>query len=187
VGQDSDFSADQFRIRYKTDLGNDLGNLLNRLLNMGGRYSSGAVPAFNGDGEAPEQELRALWAETAPKYLDLAAGYQFHTALEALWVFIRAMNRYVENRAPWKLGKSEDAADRARLENCLAHIAEGLRLTAVALSPIMPGIAAAIQTNIGLTPVETFAGQLEWSAKAVGAKLAEKAILFPPIEEPVAG
>jgi methionyl-tRNA synthetase len=96
------------------------------------------------------------------------------------------MNRYVENRAPWKLGKSTEAADRARLENCLAHIAEGLRVTAIALSPIMPGIAAAIQTNIGLAPVETFTGQLEWSAKAVGAKLAEKAILFPPVEEPVA-
>jgi methionyl-tRNA synthetase len=186
VGQDSDFSADQFRIRYKTDLGNDLGNLLNRLLNMGGRYSGGSVPSFNGEGEAPEQELRALWAETAPKYLDLASGYQFHTALEALWVFIRAMNRYVENRAPWKLGKSADAADRARLENCLAHIAEGLRLVAVALTPIMPGIAAAIQKNIGLAPAETFAGQLEWSSKAVGAKLAEKAILFPPVEESTA-
>ena len=203
VGQDSDFSADQFRIRYKTDLGNDLGNLLNRLLSMAGRYTGSLVPPGSAGfqptlgtpssslvaapalpGEPPETELRALWSTTAPKYLALAKDYQFHTALETLWVFIRAMNRYVETRAPWKLGKSADPADRVRLENCLAHIAEGLRLTAVALTPVMPTIAAVIQKNIGLVPADTFLGQLEWSSKAAGAKLAQKAILFHPVEEP---
>ncbi|MDR3228566.1 MAG: class I tRNA ligase family protein [Puniceicoccales bacterium] len=186
VGQDSDFSAEQFKIRYRTDLGNDLGNLLNRLLNMGGRYAAGKTPdaALGASPEPPERELRELWAATAPEYLQLAAGYQFHTALETLWNFIRAMNRYTEHRAPWKLGKSADPADRTRLEVCLAHIAEGLRLTAVALSPVMPEVAAKIQQNIGLAPADSFAGQLDWSGKCAGATLAEKAILFPPVEEP---
>lgn len=185
VGQDSDFSGEQFKIRYRSDLGNDLGNLLNRLLNMGARYSGGCVPAAPGaafcDG-APENELRALWDATAPKYLEHAAGYQFHTALELLWGFIRALNRYTEHRAPWKLGKSPDPADRVLLEGCLAHIAEGLRLTAVALTPVMPRIAAQIQENIGLPAATRFEGQLEWSSRAAGARLAEKAILFPPVD-----
>lgn len=182
VGQDSDFSEEQFKIRYRTDLGNDLGNLVNRLLNMAGRYCEGIVPAAAANEEL-EQELRALWKNTAPQYLDLANDYQFHTALETLWNFVRAMNRYIENRAPWKLGKSADSADRARLESCLAHIAEGLRLTAVALTPVMPRISAEIQKNLGLSIADAFAGQLDWSEKAVGTQLAEKAILFPPVLE----
>jgi methionyl-tRNA synthetase len=236
VGQDADFSADQFRIRYKTDLGNDLGNLLNRLLNMANRYSNGTVPppappsattppatqvsdppaaetpitapaapgntaataaataapantaAAAPGNEPPETELRALWDTTAAKYLEHAAGYQFHLALETLWVFVRAMNRYVEHRAPWKLGKSPDPADRLRLESSLAHLAEGLRLAATALTPVMPATAAKILQNIGLPAADTFTGgQLVWDfAKTTAARLAEKAIIFPPIEEPAA-
>ncbi|MDR2429408.1 MAG: methionine--tRNA ligase [Puniceicoccales bacterium] len=185
VGQDSDFSEEQFKIRYRSDLGNDLGNLLNRLLNMGARYSGGSVPvapeAFSGDG-VPERELRALWDATAPQYLEHAAGYQFHAALELLWGFIRALNRYTEHRAPWKLGKSDVPADRVLLEACLAHLAEGLRLTAVALTPVMPRVAARIQENMGLSPATSFEGQLEWSSRAAGSRLAGKAILFPPVD-----
>ncbi|MDR2513129.1 MAG: methionine--tRNA ligase [Puniceicoccales bacterium] len=185
VGQDSDFSEEQFKTRYRTDLGNDLGNLLNRLLNMGLRQTQSTVPATpeaNSLEEQPERELRKLWASTATRYLELATTYQFHTALEALWGFIREMNRYMEHRAPWKLGKSTAPADRTRLEACLAHIAEGLRLTAVALTPVMPGISAKIQTHIGLTPATRFAEQLEWSSQTAGARLSTQAILFPPIE-----
>ena len=185
VGQDSDFSEEQFRTRYRTDLGNDLGNLLNRLLNMGLRQTGSVVPAgpdtFFLD-EQPERELRELWAATAPRYLELAAGYQFHSALETLWSFIRAMNRYMEHRAPWKLGKSADPTDRKRLEACLAHIAEGLRLTAIALTPVMPGISSEIQKHIGLKAATHFDGQLAWSTQTAGARLSPKAILFPPIE-----
>jgi methionyl-tRNA synthetase len=186
VGQDSEFSEAQFKTRYRTDLANDLGNLLNRLLNMGARHAGGVVPAVEAHGgeEEPETELRALWEKTSAKFIELSEGYQFHTALETLWVFVRAMNRYTEHRAPWKLGKSADPADRRRLENCLAHLAEGLRLTAVLLSPVMPGTAARIQENIGVAPAASFSGQLGWSPeKTAGARLAEKAILFPPVAE----
>jgi len=199
VGQDSDFSADQFRLRYRSDLGNDLGNLLNRLLNMGGRYCAGKVPAaLGGERGDVQNPLPALWLEIQPRYLELAGGYKFHEALDTLWKFIRAMNAFVEQRAPWKLGKSEDPKDRALLDDTLAHLAEGLRLVAVALTPVMPTIAAAIQRNIGVEPATSFfaaaataAGNakslLDWDfSRTAGATLAAKAILFPPIEEPPA-
>ena len=180
VGQDSEFTQAQFETRYRTDLGNDLGNLLNRLLNMTGRYADGIVPEAVLD-EAPEQAVRELWATTVTKYIALSADYQLKESLEDLWIFIRSLNAYIEARAPWKLGKSEDPADKARLQSCLAHIAEGLRLTATALTPVMPTISQKLLADLGMPAATTFENTLVWSNALKGKKLAEKDILFPPI------
>ena len=63
VGQDSNYSLDQFIKRYNSDLGNDLGNLVSRLLNMGDRYSDRLVPPVTVQDE-PEKELLTLWETT---------------------------------------------------------------------------------------------------------------------------
>lgn len=183
LGQDSEFTLELFRQRYRTDLGNDLGNLLNRLLNMAGRYAGGRLPAAAAD-EAPERDLRALWSSTAAKYLALSGDLQLKESLEELWVFIRALNAYVEHRAPWKLGKSADPADRARLDSCLAHVGEGLRLTATCLAPVMPSVSARLLADLGLPPAERLDRGLDWSSAGAGLALADKDILFPPLDPP---
>ena len=94
------------------------------------------------------------------------------------------MNAYIEARAPWKLAKSADAADRARLDSCLAHVAEGLRLVGTILTPVMPATCDKLLTNIGRPVATCFEGQLTWSAVCTGSQVAEKCILFPPIETP---
>jgi len=185
LGQDSEFTLELFRQRYRTDLGNDLGNLLNRLLNMAGRYAGGKLPAAAAD-EAPERELRALWTSTGAKYLALSADHQLKESLEELWVFIRALNAYVDTRAPWKLGKSADPADRARLDSCLAHVGEGLRLVATCLTPVMPTVSARLLADLGLPPASRLDEGLAWSAVGAGKLLAEKDILFPPMDPPAA-
>ena len=88
------------------------------------------MPAAGADGD-PERELRGLWAATGREYVALFGQFQFHAGLERLFAFIRAINGYVEKRAPWKLGKSSEAADKALLLASLAVMAEALRLAAV--------------------------------------------------------
>ncbi len=183
VGQDADFSTTTFENRYKADLGNNLGNLVNRLLNMVGRSYAGMIPAAAADEEL-EQNLRKLWIDTEKKFSTDFLEYQLSHALEALWVFISAMNAYIEARAPWKLAKSAEPADRARLDSCLAHVAEGLRLVATLLTPVMPATCAKLLINIGRPVATLFEGQLTWSDVCTGSKVAEKCILFPPIEPP---
>ena len=119
VGQDGDFSRELFLTRYNKELANDLGNLVNRVLNMTNRFAGGAVPAAGADGDA-EAELRALWESTGKEYVALFGQFQFHTGLERLFAFVRSINAYVERRAPWKLGKSSEPADRALLGTSLA-------------------------------------------------------------------
>jgi len=182
VGQDSDFAADLLLSRYKDDLGNDFGNLLNRLLSLGGKQPGKQIPEVTID-EEPEQEVRALWADTHAKVLDYYNGLQFHRGLDALWTFIRKGNAYLEVRQPWKLAKSEDATDQERARTSLAYTAEILRLSSTLLTPVMPEIAGRVFAAMGAEAVTAYAGNLDWDTdRLAGNVLGERMILFPRIE-----
>jgi len=180
VGQDSEFSRELFLSRYTSDLANDLGNLVNRTLNMTNRFAAGQIPPA-GVAEEPETELQALWAATSADFMPLCEGFQFHTALDRLFTFIRAINAYIERRAPWKLGKSAAVEDQARLRTSLATMAEALRLAANALRPVMPGTAARIEEVLGRTAGagESWSGQFVWGGSLAGARVAASLVLFP--------
>jgi methionyl-tRNA synthetase len=178
VGQDGDFSRELFLTRYNSDLANDLGNLVNRVLNMTTRFAGGIVPSAGPDGE-PEAELKRLWESTGKDYLALFEPFQFHTGLERLFAFVRSINGYVEKRAPWKLGKSAEPADKALLETALATMAEALRLASVALRPVMPGATEKINAVLGYRPEGTWQEELAWGARLSEAKVAPALVLFP--------
>ena len=178
VGQDSNFSLEQFLVRYGDDLANDLGNLVSRFLNMATRYCGGVVPAVT-ISEEPEETLIQLWQEKRVEILDLYERFQFHTALERSLSFIKAINRYVEVRAPWKLAKSEGEEEGRRLDTSLGTVAEGLRLASAVLTPVMPGISKKIQELLGEAEVEVWGDNLDWGQCLKGNPLGEKVILFP--------
>jgi methionyl-tRNA synthetase len=178
VGQDGDFSRELFLIRYNSDLANDLGNLVNRVLNMANRFAGGMVPEADADGE-PETELRRLWAATAGEYEALFEQFQFHTALERLFTFVKSINAYVEKRAPWKLGKSADPADAAVLRTSLATMAEALRLASVALRPVMPGATQKIDAVLGYAQSGTWTEEMAWGGRLTGTRVAASLVLFP--------
>ena len=178
VGQDSDFSREQFIVRYNGDLANDLGNLVNRTLNMTHRFAAGIVPAAE-LAEEPESDLRALWENTRTEYLALCEDYQFRTALERLFVFVKSINAYIERRAPWKLAKSADPKDKERLCSALAFMAESLRLSACALRPVMPETADKIIGVVGGRKGQTWIEELAWGSSLRGSTVSQTLVLFP--------
>lgn len=179
VGQDSEFTEDGFVQRYTGDLGNDLGNLVSRGLNMLHSYAGGVVPATTVD-EAPEQDLRAAWERVRTDLRPLYDGFQFHLALDRVWTFIRAANRYLEVRQPWKTAKLPGEAAQAQVATALASTAEALRLASLAFAPVMPGLAAKIHGLIGAGPVPLWSDEtLAWSGRLAGAAAGPKTILFP--------
>jgi len=189
VGQDSDFSTELFLIRYNSDLANDLGNLVNRALNMTNRFAAGAIPAAE-VAEEPEREVHALWEKTRDEALQLCEGLQFHSALDRTFTFIKAINAYIEKRAPWKLGKSADATDQARLRTSLATIAEALRLGSTLLQAVMPSTTEKIQAALGYTPGAVWRDELVWGGRLTGCKVQASLVLFPrpqPAAKPEAG
>jgi methionyl-tRNA synthetase len=178
VGQDSDFSLEQFLTRYTSELANNLGNLVNRTLNMTNRFAGGVIPAAEAD-EEPERNLRATWDSTRDDVIALSEGFQFHVALERTFAFITATNAYIEQRAPWKLGKSTEPRDQALLRTSLATMAEALRLGSTLLAAVMPSTVEKINGVLGYTPGAAWRDELNWSSRLTGSKVAATAILFP--------
>ncbi len=185
VGQDSDFTREQFLVRYNSELANNLGNLVNRALNMTTRFAGGAVPAPDGLQDL-DRELRALWEKTRDEFIPLCEGFQFHTALERAMLFLTETNAYIEKRAPWKLGKSAEAADQALLRTTLATMAEALRLAVTLIQHVTPASTQRILAVLGTTPAPVWRDELVWSEKLTGAKVAEALVLFPRPAPPAA-
>lgn len=182
VGQDSDFATDLFLSRYNNDLGNDLGNLVSRALNMVGRYRASIVPPASVE-EEPEKALKALWVDTAAEVVKLYEGFQFHTGLDRTFTFIKGINRYLEQRAPWKLAKSEDAQDQAILDTSLHFCVEGIRLAATLLLAVTPDISSRIFALLSAEePTLWNEESLAWTASLQDKTLGAKEILFPRIE-----
>ena len=178
VGQDSEFSRELFLSRYNSDLANDLGNLVNRVLNMTARYAGSTVPAAGAPAE-PERELQALWERTRDESLQLCEGFQFHAALDRTLAFIKAINRYAELRAPWKLAKSAAPADQELLRTSLATMAEALRLGVTLLAPVMPGTVEKVRAALGADPAGPWNSELRWGGALTGHRLQPALVLFP--------
>ncbi len=178
VGQDGDFSIELFQARYG-ELAKNLGNLLSRVLHLVQQSFADGLPPMTVR-EAPEEDIHRLWEKTREDCLRLYESYQFHTALEKTLAFVTGLNRYVELRAPWKLAKSTGDADQALLATSLATLAEGIRLAACFLAPVMPITVGKIRALLAQPELTVWAGELEWSDRLTGCRLGEKTILFPP-------
>ena len=178
VGRDAEFSLERFESRYRADLGNDLGNLLSRLLHMLERYCGGLVPEPPVRGK-PEENLSLLWEETKDRVMNDFSGYRFNQALDHLFGFFRSINKYADERSPWKLAKSDKAEDQQYLQTSLATMVEALRLGNVFLAPIMPEVHYAINERLGLPSCLAWKQELVWGDRLVGKKLGQKTILFP--------
>ena len=105
-----------------------------------------------------------------------------HKALIAIWEFINVTNKYIVEREPWVLAK--DPANRERLETILYNLLEALRVTAVLITPFMPGSAAKILAQLGIADAagQTFETLRIWGGLAAGNTLQRGETLFPRVE-----
>ncbi len=179
-GQDGSASIDGIRERYERELGNDLGNLLSRTTAMIAKYLGGAI----GPKEGVTGTNTTLANEVAVMRDGVLADldrFDITSAVDKIWLVVRALNRYVTESAPWEMAKDETKA--AALEGVLYDLADGLRLVAVALAAYLPETAPKILTALGQSDDLSFDrvayGQLVAATGIEGA-----APLFPRLESP---
>jgi methionyl-tRNA synthetase len=177
-GQDGNISVDGLHERYERELGNDLGNLLSRTTAMVARYRDGTLPVVAGT-----QELAAEVDGLAEKVAARLDAYDLTGGLDEIWEVVRALNRHVEQNAPWELAK--DDARAADLDRVLFDLADGLRALAIALSSYLPETAPQILEALGQDE------SLDWSGARAGQTRAAQGIepaqpLFPRVDAPAA-
>ena len=185
-GQDGTFSWESMEARYETDLANELGNLVNRVLNMVTRYADAAVPDPDaGPGSEPGEEEARLASDrtTAVEGLHAFDHLAFKKGIEALWVLVRGVNRYVEATEPWQLSKRGDSS---RLARVLYECVDALRVIAALVSPVMPDTAERLWAKLGLSEALTdqrLPGAAEPGRTPAGAPVERGEVLFPKLEE----
>lgn len=181
LGQDASFSEDAFVRRYNSDLANDLGNLANRIAAMVRRYCGGRLP---GPAPAAEEDdaARPVWAaiRTAVESAEAALStFLLDRAVADAIAAVKAINRYLEVRAPWTQAK---AADPMPLHATLRAAAEALRVAASLLHPVMPERMGALRRALGCANETPTPEELRsQAALSDGAEMAEMPPLFPRI------
>lgn len=185
--QDSDFSIAALEQAYTSDLANGIGNLLSRSLTMIEKQCAGEIipVPLEGDGpfHAAARAVRAKLEETFTLFENHMAGYEFDRAFAKVWEGVAALDKFINDGAPWSLAK--DPARRDDLLLILYVCAEGLRMLAALIAPAMPKTAAEIWRRIGLHRAiddVPWATQRQWGQLTAGLKIDKGTPLFPRLE-----
>ena len=177
-GQDGTFSYDALIGRYNSDLANGLGNLASRTLTMIHQYRGDEIP------EGSDPEIARLANETVAAVQKHFDAFEFSKGLEAVWALISAVDKYIVQKAPWKLARQIDQLSQTDLSATLYTAAESLRIAAALLSPVLPQSAPKIWAQLGMPEsIESVRFEtLEWGTLEPGQKIGEIAPVFPRID-----
>jgi methionyl-tRNA synthetase len=145
---------------------------------MTATYEKGVVPKVELNEEF-EQKIKTNFEAAKEKALEHFNAFQFNQGLEQIFIFIRSINKYADERTPWKLAKSDLSEDRQKLKTCLGVMVESLRLAIQMIAPVMPGVHEKVNQLFGLPACENWKTALEWDFRLEGKTLGEKIILFP--------
>lgn len=170
---DSNFSLSSVARAYNSDLANDLGNALNRSLSMAHKFCDGVIPDAAIEPEMVESVMAAKEAfETEME------THRVHKAVEAPIEIARALNKYIDSRAPWALAKSGSPELRSVLRTMLYAI----RSAAVLIRPVCPAAASAMEAQLRVSALTNWDEIGAVATVPAGTSLGQAVPVFPRID-----
>ncbi len=172
LGYDSNFTLESFIQRYNSDLANDFGNLLSRITTLIKKNYDGKIPE---PGKLKKEDI--LFKKNG-EYLckqvsNLIQDMCLNEAIEKIMQYIRTVNKYMEDNAPWKMVKK----DKINAGRVLYTAGESLRIGAILLSPVMPNRTAKLLDAIG-----SINSNQKWGGLKPGGSIKNHEPLFPRIK-----
>lgn len=146
-GGDGDYSEEALVARINGELVSDLGNLVYRVLTLAERFE-GEIKG-NRETTVSRASSKARGKPELEAALNLAKikkhmeKYELHLALDGIMNFVRACNKYINDRKVWTLKGVE-------MGNALYNLLESLRIIAILTHPFMPSTAEKINEQLGV-------------------------------------
>ncbi|MEY2857408.1 MAG: methionyl-tRNA synthetase, partial [Cyanobacteriota bacterium] len=104
---------------------------------------------------------------------------------------VRAVNKYIDDSAPWTLFKQEQ---HTKVEQILYAVLESIRLSAYLLSPVIPTTSGKIYQQLGfdwdfnqnleMNPVADFPTHSKWGELNISKALGQASPVFLKLELP---
>lgn len=168
--KDADFSWREYVHSHNGELLGAYGNFVNRSLSFINKYWDGVVPEGVDDPEL-KGRLIDLYANVGA-LIEKAA---FKDAINEVFDFVRAANKYFDEKQPWITRETDVGSCQNTLYNCVQIIAN----LAVLLGPFLPFSSEKICGWLGLE------NKWEYQSVAAGYQLPEIEILFQRIDKKV--
>ena len=180
LGADSSFSNEIMINRINSDLANGLGNLVSRTVAMADKYFGGTLPADREAGDF-DAELIAEAEELRAKVDEFMDKTQINNALAEIFKVVSRANKYIDETAPWVLGKDE--SKKARLATVLYNLLETIRIVSTLLSNFMPSTMPKVWEQIGAAESDiTYENAGKFGVLPADVTVHRGEIIFPRID-----
>lgn len=180
LGADSSFSNEIMINRINSDLANGLGNLVSRTVAMVDKYFGGTLPADREEGDF-DAELIAEAEELRAKVDEFMDKTQINNALAEIFKVVSRANKYIDETAPWVLGKDE--SKKARLATVLYNLLETIRIVSTLLSNFMPTTMPKVWEQIGAAESDiTYENAGKFGVLPADVTVHRGKIIFPRID-----
>ena len=180
LGADSSFSNEIMINRINSDLANGLGNLVSRTVAMAEKYFGGTLPADREAGDF-DAELIAEAKGLVAKVDEFMNKTQINNALAEIFKVVSRANKYIDETAPWVLGKDE--SKKARLATVLYNLLETIRIVSTLLSNFMPTTMPKVWEQIGAAESDiTYENAGKFGVLPADVTVHRGEIIFPRID-----
>ena len=180
LGADSSFSNEIMINRINSDLANGLGNLVSRNVAMADKYFGGTLPADREAGDF-DAELIAEAKGLVAKVDEFMDKTQINNALAEIFKVVSRANKYIDETAPWVLGKDE--SKKARLATVLYNLLETIRIVSTLLSNFMPTTMPKVWEQIGAAESDiTYENAGKFGVLPADVTVHRGEIIFPRID-----
>lgn len=180
LGADSSFSNEIMINRINSDLANGLGNLVSRTVAMVDKYFGGTLPADREAGDF-DAELIAEAEGLVAKVDEFMDKTQINNALAEIFKVVSRANKYIDETAPWVLGKDE--SKKARLATVLYNLLETIRIVSTLLSNFMPTTMPKVWEQIGAAESDiTYGNAGKFGVLPADVTVHRGEIIFPRID-----
>ena len=142
--EDIDLNLEDFVARVNSDL-------VGKYVNIASRCAGFISKSSTASSATPD----AAWLKPLREAADsIAAAYEdrdFGRALREVMALADAANVVVNDRKPWELAKQE--GKEAELHAACSEAIEAFRLLTLYLKPVLPTVAAAVESFLGIAPL----------------------------------